>query len=357
MIDPGPELVDRLFGALMVDEAWSERTPRGFTWWPHEFAQHIRVGQPIEDDGVVGCRVHVETDALAGLPAGGAAELDDTLVSLMRFPPMAGFCRGEGRVRLWSGVFIEGERAPFLVARLAVAAVLQATYAELGAEGLVEATRLSADRSAHPRSGRRVEPDEMLRLAGARIVPEGDAPSRWDDGEECVAIARELGERGARALAEPRGLNARFPFRKPSGTEDAFSAAGSSLLQVRNDVGHPELGNGVFVRLFLPSARAGGGSLADMALRLNELEKAQDDFTLASLGSWCLAQSEPEKILYDVLPAPARIAHVSFLPNVLFSPGTLRNVVMEAGRRALWAAHLFTHAGEFDAAGKLPSYP
>ena len=357
MIDPGPELIDRLFDALMVDEEWSERTPRGFTWWPHEFAQRIRVGEPFEEEGALGCRLHVETDALVEAPLGGSPALDETLASLMRFPPMAGFCRSGGHVRLWSSVFIESERTPFLIARLAVAAVLQATYAELGAESLTAATGLPADRTAHPRSGRRGEPDEMLRLPGARIVPAGDAASRWSDGEEFAQIASELNERGARGLAEPRGINARFPFRRGTVGEDPFAPASSSLLQVRNDAGHPELGNGIFVRLFLPSARAGEGSLADMALHLNELERAQDDFALGSLGSWCLASSEPERVLYEVRSAPPRIAHVSFLPNVLFAPGTLRNVVMESGRRALWAAHLFTHAGGLGAAGKLPSYP
>lgn len=337
--DPGFEAIDALYKALMVDPEWSERRARSFTWWPHRFAQRIWAAEPFEEEGVVSCSLHAETEILRA--GAGVPRLNEKLADLMRFPPMAAFVRVSGELRLWSSVTVDRERAPFLIPRLAVAATLQATYAELGMESLTQATGLLPAFSAHPRSGARERPDELLRLAAERIVPEGNGPSRWRDGAEFAPIAAELVQRGARAVAEPRGVNARFPFRQ--GASDPLAPSFSSLLQLRIE-SHPELGSGIFIRLFLPTATAPEpDGLASVALRLNDLERAADGFAPATLGSWCLEKSEPE-IAFDVLPAPARLAHVSFLPNVLYAPNTLRNMAIDSGRRALWAAHVLGHA-------------
>jgi len=77
----------------------------------------------------------------------------------------------EGRkVTLVSSLFIHEALAPFFVPRLAVAAVLQATYAELGAETLsgrrafLRPRRLTDLRRASTSDG-------LLRLAAERVLP------------------------------------------------------------------------------------------------------------------------------------------------------------------------------------------
>jgi hypothetical protein len=327
----------------MVDPEWRVESDRAVTWWPHRFAQRISAGEPFEDDGVRGCRIHVETDLLDVEEP--SAHLDGLLAELMRHPPMAAFrCDAARRkATLWSSLYVHEAFAPFFLPRLAVAALLQATYAELGQESLTKLTGLPAAQSVHPASGARAAPDDLLRLAKERILPAGDERSRWGDAGELLRAAEGLAARGAKAAATSRGLNARFPF--VPGAAEPFAPAGSSLLQVRHDEAHPELGHGVFLRLFLPGGPAGaqGLPLPTLALRLNDLERRDPVFTGPALGSWCLEQSEPETEL-PVQAAPPRLCHVTFLPNYVRVEGALENAVLDAGRRALWSARVFAHA-------------
>jgi hypothetical protein len=341
--DVGSRFVKSVFETLMVDAEWSLSGDRAFTWWPHDFSQRIFAGEPFEDAGVEGCRVHAETDLLLiDSPRPG---LDETLAALVRFPPLSALTTdsGAGRVRLWSSVFVHEALAPFLVPRFALAAALQATYADLGREALVKMSGLPAVTSGHPDSGSRTRPDDMLNLAAARVVPAGEGASRWGGAAELLGTAEALAARGARAVPEAGGLSARFPFTQGAG--DPFAPESSSLLQVRTGEPHPELGHGVFLRLFLPHGvcAAAGTSLASAALRLNGLER--DDRTLATacLGGWCVEQSEPEVANFAVGPSPPRLAYVLFLPNCLHVPGALVNLAVDMGMRALWAAHVLSH--------------
>jgi hypothetical protein len=331
--------VSAVYDRLMVDDEWSVKDDRGFTWWPHRHRQRVFSGEPFEDAGVVGCRVFVETDLLRCEDAAPKATVRETLTSLARFPPMSAFVLSEGAraIRLFSSVFVHDELAPFLVPRLAVAAALQATYAELGSAELSRLTGLTSAESAHPVSGDRSHPDEMLRLAGERIAPAGDGPSKYADGHELRSVAEELIGRGATALAFPLGVNARFPFR--SGT--------TSLLQVRAGERHPELGSGVFLRLFLPTAAVSMvEGLAGVAMRLNRRERNEPTFGSACLGSWCLEESEPETDL-PVRAAPPRLAYVLFFPNALYLENVLANLAVDMGMRALWASHALSHGAHF----------
>ncbi len=341
---PGPELATQLSSALMVDEEWSVRTPRGFVWWPHRAAQRVDVGERFEDGGTAGCRVVVETDVLTLDGSVRPDALDGALAGLMRFPPMAAFRvdREAHRVTLVSALFVSDALEPFFVPRLAVAAILQAAYAELGTDALARGTGGRPAWSGHPSAGARPEPDGLLRLVAERIVPAGDALSRWDDPVELLAAADDLSAQGARARALPGGLNARFPFLP--GAEDPLAPGTSSLLQVRAREAHPELGHGVFLRLFLPGGDAlvGRRTAASVAMDLNDEEFGDDRFGGHGLGSWTAESSEPETEL-PVAPGLPRLCHVTFLPNYVRVPGALRNAVADAGKRANWAAHLFAH--------------
>ena len=341
--DPGPSLADQLFSALMVDPEWSVREARGFVWWPHRFAQRVMAGEGFEDEGVAGCRVRVETDLLA-LDRSPTPELEATLADLARHPPMAGVRIDEEsrKVTLVSSLFVHEALAPFFVPRLAVAAVLQATYAELGAETLARATGFPPAAESHPSSGARPHPDSLLRLAAERVLPAGDGPSRYAEAGELLSSAVELRARGAKAVARPDGLNARFPFAANAG--DPLAPGNSSLLEVRAGESHPELGRGVFLRLFLPggSALPEGRPATSVARRLNELEHGDGHFACQAFGGWTLESSEPETDL-PVAAGPPRPCHVTFLPNYVHVEGALRNAVLDAGRRALWAAHVFAH--------------
>jgi hypothetical protein len=53
----------------MVDDQWSVRTDRGFSWWAYRLAQHVEVSQPHGGpNGATACDVRIWTDAAADIP-------------------------------------------------------------------------------------------------------------------------------------------------------------------------------------------------------------------------------------------------------------------------------------------------
>lgn len=332
--DPGPDFVAAVREALLVDEAFSVDEPRGFSWWAHRLRQRITAGKPEVTDSGLACRVRVETDVLIA-PRGGEPA-DVPLVELLRFPPLSAFVHDEAaeRVRLFSAVTVGRDPAPHLAPLLAVAASLQATYAEAGLESLTRETRLEPAASAHPVSGPRPHPDGMLNLAAARIAPAGKDASRWARPEELFEAA------GVPAIApfgptvDPRGFSVRLPFRENATNPLAPSHA--ALLQVRVDGAHAELGHGVFLRLFLPSG--GSQPTAQAAMRLNALERDAGAGAPDALGAWTLERSEPELTGFAVRPGPPRLAYVLFLPNFVKVPELLRQAAASMERRAARAA-------------------
>jgi len=62
--DVGPEVLDFLFDAMKIDDAWSVREPRAFAWWGHRLVQRVWA-EPVRsshDHQVV--RVHAATALL-----------------------------------------------------------------------------------------------------------------------------------------------------------------------------------------------------------------------------------------------------------------------------------------------------
>lgn len=46
MTDIGLQMLDSLVDQMMIDEEWSVRRERGFTWWSYRLAQHVEVSPP-----------------------------------------------------------------------------------------------------------------------------------------------------------------------------------------------------------------------------------------------------------------------------------------------------------------------
>jgi len=312
MSDLVSALVREVYDALMIDADFATWQADGFAWFPHRLQQRIHA-----EDG----RLTVETNLLeSASPL--EPEAERILVDLMRHPPLSGFTLEGGVVRLHSSVPVPEEAKLHGLRLFTLAALLQATYAELGVASLAQRTGLAA-----AASGARPEPDGMLRFVGMRVVPAGDAPSAW--AGELHETAEALQAADVRVTPAAGGVNARMPFR-----------GDRTLLQIRCDEPHPELGNGVFLRLFLPSGSTPWpGSREALALHLNSLE-ANAPGPFATIGSWTLERSEPE-IELPVLPGPPRLAHVVFAPNLLYKDVRLAELALEVAARAHWAEHLF----------------
>ncbi len=64
MNDLGIQLVRKIFKDMNIDEEWSIKTDRGFTWWGHQYAQRIWADKPVEDNGFNVTKVNAETEIL-----------------------------------------------------------------------------------------------------------------------------------------------------------------------------------------------------------------------------------------------------------------------------------------------------
>ena len=328
--DPGPGFVDDLYARLLIDDAWALRDERSFSWWPHRVVQRVHSEEPVGEGEDVSVRVHVETDVLFA----DAVTLRQAgiLADLLRYPPLASFLvdRTDGVVRLWSAAIVTEETVPIALGFLSAAAALQAIYAEGGREGLEDELGLPAARSEHPKSGSRPHPDGMLDLLSTRIAPEGRNASRFLDPAEWVAAAGAIESFGGRAEASPKGLDARLPFLDPLEGTHPLGPRASALLQGRHAERHPEMGTGVFLRLFLPPDAA--PAHADVALNLNARER-EVPFAIDATGAWTL--ESPETVFSTgTLPGPPRLCYARFVPNALHLPGLLAALAADMARRA-----------------------
>jgi hypothetical protein len=308
-MDVGTELVGMTFSELQVDEKWAVREPRGFTWWGSSQATRVWAEPEFEDDGFLITRVNASTDLVRD------TRTDTTnlaISTLGRFAAMSGIVRDkiENRLRLQTSMFVHAQSARSVGRIFKLATALQAEEATRLAQGLVLLAGGKVDETAHPRTGLRTTHDDILNVREAVVVPEGRSPSKWI-GKEMLQLLKELQTWCLLANGDKKGLTAEFPFREQS-----------SLLRLTADAPHPNLGSGLLALLTLP-AGASREERAVLAVKLNGLEVEQmthADF----LGSW----SEDDE----------GVTYVSFVPSVLYAPGSLDDLVRSLAFRAKWAA-------------------
>jgi hypothetical protein len=179
--------------------------------------------------------------------------------------------------------------------------------------------------SAHPRSGPRAAPDDMLNIIENFYVPAGRAPCRVTEADFQQLLNSPLSRMWVLATGGRTGLTAEIPFYGDTPALNAArggrSAPGTALLQVSTDQPHPQLGNGVLIRLTLPVANEHG-----LANALN-LAEPREFAGCHFLGSWCSAPPSQG----------GGPTFVTFLPSMAATPDVLGALIMSSGLRAKWA--------------------
>ncbi len=331
--DLGGKALDLLYAKLMVDDDWSVRTDRDFTWWAYRLAQHVEVTPAYRGpDGATACDVRIWTDVATDIPPDerkvtglmaivNAQETMNALVWSSQAGSIFECCTSTiyaDTVESWTDV-------------LSIAAVMQNCAAHSRAHSVAEAVGGRVAASDHPRSGERPAMDDILNVPGQLIAPEGAGSSRF---------AGRLME----SLAEPdsplsmvsplftggtEGLTAEFPY---SGTVPAGALVGSpepvetALLQVMTDQPHPELGSGVLMLLRLPVTFPPEAGCA-IANELNLLESGTDTRTNL-LGAWSVSPNSS---------GGDDVVFVSFVPSLLARGGVLENLCFYNAARSSWA--------------------
>ena len=274
--DIGPTITGRLADAWKVDAEWSAPIDGGFRWWAHRLEQRITVIGD-EDDRIV---LRAETTVLTNVPDQAAAVA--LLAGVNQRSGTFALCYAADRraVVATSTVTMNGWYEP-TYHWFSHASLLQIGQAEAWADAL--AAELGADVavSAHPGSGPRPEPDEMLEwndyqrsrpewvIGSYELVPLVEQLAA--EVEEGLELSR--GEGPSELRAWPSGYS--FPLSNPWRERNPFRAT------VANAIWHPDLGPGARLQVTAPFTL--GKSAAALA---NLLNSGSASVPTALLGAW-----------------------------------------------------------------------
>lgn len=329
--DIGLWLIAELYERLFIDDEWSVRRPRGFTWWSYRLAQHVEAEPVIIRGGRPTWMLRVWTEVVNGVdpsrdPAGVLApvNMQATLSALVWDPQkrtLADHC----------SYLVDEDNA--IAARwiLPIAAILQNTAAHSRAHALAEAVSGHPAVTIHPNSGPRPAADELLTAPQAVIVPDPHQRSTFPDTLD-DELATAVAEYGVAGCIDGDELTCELPFNgaRPLALLTGDSPVETSLLEVFADLDHPQFGAGALMALSLP-VTLDPSRVASAANHLN-LAEAGGSPTYAGtlLGAWC-----PDPRAAD------RLAFNTFLPTVLGKPGFIdRLIAFEMVRSRFAAAEL-----------------
>jgi hypothetical protein len=323
--DIGLQVLGHVFEQLKIDREWSERIERGFVWWGHRLAQRVWAEPCVDDDGIIIARLHARTDVFTGF-----FPTPEQLAKLLPFLQLASLsglvhdADDAGRFQLACSMYVHDQSCEWVQRAFSLAVAMQAAEAETLADALAGGLGARVAASAHPHSGARTDPDDMLNLLRAVVIPEGAGPSQFPGTHFPTAL--ETMERGGfLATGDESGLTVEFPF-----------GDFTSLCRLTTEDRHPWLGAGLLARLSLPLGTDDEAVRVEQALTLNGRELA--DLTRTHfLGSWC--------------PDTHGLTYVTFFPNSWnrACPGYAPLAAISSLIRARWAAGVFEVAWDPEA--------
>ena len=308
MNDHGLQLVRKIFKDMNIDEEWSVKTERGFTWWGHQYAQRIWAEEPV-NNGFHVTKVNAETELLK-YPT-RSTETETLLAIEMMRSSLSGLIidQEDGRIKLRCSAYVHEDNQSWLGKIFSLAAIMQVIEAEDKGDDLARALELEPDKSNHPVSGVRNDMDEMLSVVDQAVIPLGREPFRSIGEFEFRRTADMLNNPNLISTADETGLSAYLPFGDKS-----------ALLLVDTEHEHPDLGKGLLIRLFLPPEKILPVTDIDgpFVMSLNSMEQRLSP-SGHFLGSWCLGT-----IGENVQTA----VYVTFIPAIVCSPGILFNMCL-----------------------------
>ncbi|AKU92636.1 hypothetical protein [Vulgatibacter incomptus] len=321
MSDLGQRTLEQYRSAVSIDPEWSVPTERGFVWWPFRQAQRVEASEPWRDpEGHWCARVAAETDLVVAPPSG---EIDAKLTAMAFSVALSGVVRDPqtGVVRLRTSMLITEQNAGWARKLFCHSAALQVSTAFRMGLWFAKETDGRPASSAHPSSGLRDTPDEMLGFIDDVVRPMGSGATRWSADEEFDELTGYFQSFGFPAGDQPRVL-ARWWTILPLGAESARPDAPSIMLRVLDRAPHPMFGAGVTLMLMLPVPLHPGNG--DLAAQLNLLEVREGDGP-HTLGSWGPVPGGPTGM---------SLGHICFLPNFVYERGLLANVCFSMAAHA-----------------------
>jgi hypothetical protein len=314
--DVGIAAIDQLYKIWQIDEEWSLRDSRSFTWWAGDFRQRVQVDSGREENGIIAYQLSAETDFLAGVDSRPPA-IAERLALFNRFASSYAIVLDAptGRVSLRSSVVLHDQNAKWIVPYFSRLAIIQPVDAQIKAEAFVEMLGGRCDRSGHPISGERTIHDDMVNVIQALYQPMGEEPSRWLGSGEFEQFCSMADQYGLFSTGGAQGLAAELSF-------------GDDTALITADTGqrHPQLGHGLLLLLKLPLTLHKPGA-DQLAVELNAAE-ANTFAGSHLLGGWCSRELSGGRQL---------LVFASFVPNGAYWAGLVPTLVMNLAQKTRWA--------------------
>jgi len=310
-VNAGEQTIDWLYREqLQIDDRWSVRTERGFTWWADQNAQTVEIiDEETGPDGEVGYLIGVRTEMITDLDLTEAA-LGELNEGPMRCAALSGpvYDRQTSTLSLCSLGRVHSEVAEWMGVLLGSAAVTQIAEARLLGPDMAEALGGRPAISGHPENGPRPEPDEMIDAVRV-FVDQGRAPCQWP-AEQFDAAVHDFMRQPPSIMASAggQGFTVEFPY-----------GVKSSLCQVMGDAPHPLYGNGLLILQRFPFAVDTDAKGVELALTLNDTELTRN-VTGYGFGSYVWDNN--------------MICFTGFVPNALHRQVILPNLYFTCAARA-----------------------
>lgn len=241
--DVGPGIVDAVYQGMGIDQAWSVREPRVFTWWGHRLAQRVWADPVHDSDGFAVVRLSAETAVLRDVP--NTREVADGLASFNHHASMSAFVWDPAlaSISLRCVAYAHPETAEWVKVLFLAACGLQAADAHIKADRLAQLLGGHPAVSEHPTSGPRPQPDNILSVIEEVFAPRGAGPGPFSD-DDFAAITRSPVFPWIKSQATGASLHG--IVRGP----DSRSATG--VLTMSGVSRHPQLGSGLLSVLNIP---------------------------------------------------------------------------------------------------------
>lgn len=331
--DVGPEALDHIYGAMAIDAQWSVRHDRHFEWWGHRLRQVVSAAPAVESRGIDICLLSARTEVARDVVL--SDRLEEAIAALNMGAAMNALVldREARRLFLSCHMVVHREILGWAVPLFMGAVAMQVAEAHVQAGPLSSLLGCQPDESAHPVSGPREEPDEMLSVMETLFAPAGQGPSRFPS-VELEEIAEEDSGPSVLSNASDGGLTAEFPFygATPSILNVARGGHGpqTALFTASLEEAHPRYGSGCLMLLRLPLSSLDGPAV-------NDLNRAEAEGVPSyGFGAWCVQDGTP--------------VYALFLPNALYRPGLMKAMTMGAFGRCMWTRdYLARHRRAADA--------
>jgi hypothetical protein len=317
MEDIGLRAVYGVFEQLQVDDEWSNREDRMFSWIAHRLQQTMRASPVSVEGSLVLARLEAHTVVVDNVTV-DQTSVNRLLALLNRHSLGSAYSYepGAAQVTASTGAWIHEETFAWRLPQLATFVALQLGVAEAEAAYIAAKTGGVVAARQHPVSGRRNEPDDMLGLLDTLVAREGRKPSRFKDKWDMENIEHIVNRlTGAATLGSTENGLA---------IEVAFGNL-TSLTELKPEEPHRRAGAGIRIRTRLPLPLT-EDEAADHANAFN-LAEARGASETTHYGAWCWDSWGPGDVT---------LAYQVFIPNMLYRVGIAQDIALSMLKRARW---------------------